>query len=85
MEFDFKITTWERVIINDEEDQKKVFELIKTGEITSANDIWNKGLGELAEYSILPDVSKQMTLEENGGRSTIEVLDNGETLYENGK
>ena len=40
MDFDFKVTTWERVFV-EEENQEEVLKLIKEGKITSANDIFD--------------------------------------------
>lgn len=85
MKFDFKVTVWERIKVNDEEDQKKILELIKSGQITSADDIWNMGLGETAESEILSDTSEQMIVEENGGASTIEVMNGTEIVFQNGE
>jgi hypothetical protein len=83
MQFDFKITTWERVTV-DQEDEQKVLEAIKDGSVTSANDIFN--LCDNADYNILAETEEQMTVEENGGSSTIEVIDaDGNTIFSNGK
>jgi hypothetical protein len=83
MNFDFKITTWERVTVP-EVHEEKILEGIKKGEITSANDIFNI-LNE-ADYTIIPEVEEQMTVEENGGSSTIEVMnDDGDLVWGNGK
>lgn len=80
MEFDFKITTWERVTV-DPKDEQKVLELIKSGDITSANDVFNYVAD--AECNKLDDVDEQMTVEENGGEATIDVLEDGVCIYSN--
>lgn len=85
MEFDFKITTWERVTVS-KENEAKVLQALKNNEINSANDIYNL----LEEDSnihcdTLLDVSEQMYVEDNGGSATIEVFENGEMLFNNSK
>ena len=40
MKFQFKITTWEQVTVDDDQKQK-VLEAIKEGKVTSADDIFN--------------------------------------------
>jgi hypothetical protein len=86
MEFDFKITTWERVKVSKEQEEK-VLQAIKDGKVNSANDIFNL-LGEEGDMNVdcqkLDNVEEQMTVEENGGNSTIEVREGGEYLYHNG-
>jgi hypothetical protein len=83
MKVDFKITTWERVEIP-EENKDEVFAKIKDGTITSANDLFDLTLenGKQMDLSCnkLIDVDEQMTVEENGGCSTIEVLDEDENF-----
>lgn len=82
MEFDFKITTWERVTV-DPKDEKKILELIKSGDITSANDVFAYVFN--AKCIKLDDVDVQMTVEENGGEATIDVLEDGDSIYSNAK
>jgi hypothetical protein len=86
MEFDFKITTWERVKVSKKQEEK-VLQAIKDGKVNSANDIFNL-LGEEGDMNVdcqkLDNVEEQMTVEENGGNSTIEVREGGEYLYHNG-
>ena len=82
MEFDFKITTWERVTVEPEHEEQ-LLRLIKEGTITSANDVYEYFD---ADCNKLDDADEQMTVEENGGSSTIEVLgDNGENVFSNGE
>ena len=89
MKFDFKITTWERVTVP-EELEDKVHQAIKDGRITSSNSLYDfleeEGHCVDAEYSIIDEVEEQMTVEGNGGASTIEVLDdNSKTIWANGE
>jgi len=81
MKFDFKITTWERVTV-DPKHEKKILKLIKSGNIKSANDVFTY-ISD-AECYKLDDVDVQMTVEENGGEATIDVLEDGESIYSNG-
>jgi hypothetical protein len=82
MDFDFKITTWERITVPEEHEQK-ILEKIKSGEITTSNDIFD--LFEDSQMNILSEVEEQMSVEENGGCSTIEVFDGTKRIYQNGK
>lgn len=87
MNFDFKITTWERVNVS-EEHEDIVLEAIKSGEISSAADVFDfladKGDMNVETNTIL-ETDEQMTVEENGGSSTIEVMDEGKIIYKNGE
>ena len=86
MEFDFKITTWERVTVDAEQEQD-VLDAIKRGEINSANDVFNylANKGDMnVECQKLDGVEEEMTPEENGGFATIEVIDNCEVIFKNG-
>ena len=82
MEFDFKITTWERVTVSKEK-EKEVLDKIKKGEIVSADDIFD--VDKNAHCKKIDDVDEQMTVEENSECSTIEVLNSeGVTIFKNG-
>lgn len=82
MDFDFKVTTWERVTVP-EEHEEQVLRLIKEGEITSAEDVFKYEFD--ANCNKLDDTDVQMTPDENGGNSTIEVVgDNGSHVFWNG-
>lgn len=86
MDFDFKITTWERVQVSAEHEQQ-VLEAIKNGEITSASDVHDfvDEQEGFVETQRLMEVDEQMTIQENGGCSTIEVFDDSrEIIYKNG-
>ena len=89
MKVDFKITTWERVEVP-EEFQAQIIKGLEDGTITSSNDIFaitddlNDGNGG-CNYSIIAEVEEQMTVEENGGCSTIEVVDCEECSFINGE
>jgi len=86
MDFDFKITAWERVNVN-EEDEGKVLQAIKDGKIKSSNDVYEflgyqtKGI----DCHKIDDTEEQMTLERNNGYTTIDVIDDeGDSIWQNG-
>ena len=81
MDFDFKVTTWKRVTVSEEHEQQ-VLDAIKGGSVTCANDIF--GIVSSAECKKLDDADEQMTIEDNMGASTIEVLNDSDTIFENG-
>lgn len=70
MHVDFKITTWERVEVPAEHEEE-IKALIEDGTITSASDMFDHLDG--IECEKLTYVDEQMTPEENGGCSTVEV------------
>lgn len=70
MHVDFKISTWERIEIP-EGKESQVKKLIESGEIESANDL-SEFLGGTSSERLM-ETDEQMTLEENGGYSTIEI------------
>jgi hypothetical protein len=77
MHIDFKITTWERVEIP-KGMEREIFSKIEDGTISSANGLFSftptDGSGYLdLTCEKLEDTDEQMTPEENGGCSTIEV------------
>jgi predicted HAD superfamily phosphohydrolase len=79
MHIDFKITTWERVEIPNE-NKKEVMSRLEDETIESANDLFNYQLKEDDSFmnlthEKLDNVSDQMTIDENNGCSTIEVWD----------
>ena len=84
MYIDFKITTWERIHIKDESLKDKIVAALKSGEITSADDVFE--FNEDADREILHETeSHQMTVEDNDGFSTIEAYEDEDTLlYKNG-
>jgi hypothetical protein len=78
MFFDFKITTWERITVP-EEHEAAILEKIKSGEITTGNDLYAAmdeiDTDELVCRDVLHETEDSMTPEENGGCATIEILD----------
>jgi hypothetical protein len=84
MNFDFKVTVWERITV-EEEDEQKVLDAIKNGTVTCSNDIYNL-LSDSDNIScdFLDDTIEQISLEENDHQSTIEVVgDDGGSIFTN--
>ena len=80
---DFKVTVWERVTIDDDK-LDDVIARIKSGEIESSNDLFNCLDDDCTYEGTIDDTIEQMTPQENGNQSTIEVLnDSGETIFTN--
>lgn len=83
MYIDFKITTWERIYIEDESLKDKIVAALKSGEITSADDVYK--LDKDANRELLYGVEEQMTIYDNDGFSTIEAYEDEDILlYKNG-
>ena len=69
---EFKITNWERVRVPSEIEDE-VMEKIKSGEIESSNELLEEYPECTFEGEMEDCVADQMSLEANGGFSTIEV------------
>lgn len=88
MEFDFKITTWERVRVSEKYEQE-ILQAIKDGQITSPEDVWiyysERGIDDDEPMLERMDEREEpMTPEENGGNATICVTgDDYEDLFDN--
>jgi len=80
MDFDFKVTAWERITINSD-DEEKVLKLIEEGKITCSNDIFNMDVD--ADCHIQMETQEQMSVVENDNQSTIEVIKDTETIFDN--
>ena len=77
MYLDYKCTVWKRIHFSEKQnDVDKILEDIKGGYHPDIVD---------AEYETLHDTSEDMTVEENGGSSTIELYDNNELIFKNGE
>jgi len=77
MYLDYKCTVWRRIHIPDDKNDKGyILEKLKQGAEPLFTD---------AEYETLYDTSEDMTVEENGGSSTIEPFDGDELLFKNGE
>ena len=78
MHLDYKCIVWRRIHIPDDKNDKGyILEKLKQGAEPLFTD---------AEYETLYDTSEDMTVEENGGSSTIELFDfEGELIFKNGE
>lgn len=78
MYLDYKCTVWRRIHFSEKQnDVDKILEDIKGGYHPDIVD---------AEYETLYDTSEDMTVEENGGSSTIELYDDDNKLiFKNGE
>ena len=77
MYVDYKITTWRRAHFEDNADSERIIEIIKEEGI---NEILDEDLGFI-EQETLFEVDEEMTVEENGGYSTIEVYENNNPCW----
>ena len=83
MQIDFKITTWERITVP-KELEEKVIKAIQNEEITNSEDLFEMFDDECFYEGILSDVTQQMSIEENDNNATIEILnDKGDTIFDN--
>ena len=81
MDVDFKIITWQRVTIP-EYAEETVLRKLKEGQITTIEEIFEIAADSYMEN--LEEVETYMTVKENEGYSTIEVLnEEGETIWDN--
>lgn len=77
MHVDFKITTWERCELPSDLTADEIQELkdkVNRGVITNYQDL-EEEVGEIPSNEIILEVEEYMTLEENGGESTVELYD----------
>jgi hypothetical protein len=81
MWLDIKNTVWERVHFDSEEQMNEVIEKLKTGEFKSGIDVCDY-LAKSTEW--LDYTSEELSVEENDGLSTIEIMLNGDVIWENG-
>ena len=75
---DYKVTSWERVILDDEENLDLVIKQIKMGEspgsIVTATDPYYQSLDETIE---------EMSLKDNDGQPTIEIYHDTKLIWNN--
>lgn len=86
MFIDYKTTVWERFEIEDE-NKDLLLEFLKENPEASAMDIWNwyADNGGDPYCETIEGTSEEISIVENGGSSTIEILLNDQILFENGK
>jgi hypothetical protein len=89
MFIDYKTTVWERFEIDDQ-DKDLLLEFLKENPEASAMDIYDWyviNIGGDPHCETIEGTSEEMSVEENGGSSTLEILssDGSEMIYQNGK
>jgi hypothetical protein len=90
MFIDYKTTVWERFEIEDQ-DKDLLLEFLKQNPEASAMDIyiWYCDNGGDPHCETIEGTSEEMSVEENGGSSTLEIVsetyDGNEIIYQNGK
>lgn len=81
MYLDVKITIWERVEFNTEEEMLDVMAKLESGEFISNGDVCDY-LDRGSTY--LDDSSEYVTKEENNGQPTMEIIDaDNKTIWTN--
>lgn len=85
MYIDYKVTVWKRIHFNENTNPKKVIQAMEEGGL---DDVFDEELG-FVEQEILYETEEEITPEENGGCSTIEVYENNnpvdDLIWSNGK
>lgn len=87
MLIDYKTTVWERFEIEDE-NKDLLLAFLKENPKASASEIydWYCDNGGDPQLETIEGAYEEMTVEQNCGASTIEVLSSdGEMIYQNGK
>jgi hypothetical protein len=90
MFIDYKTTVWERFEIEDQ-DKDLLLEFLKENPEASAMDIytWYCDNGGDPHCETIEGTSEEMSVEENGGSSTLEIVsetyDGNKMIYQNGK
>jgi hypothetical protein len=79
--FDFKVTSWEFVQLYDEQEEADVFNRIKSGEITSSQDIFN--IHPEASIAFKTEYNEPLLVRENMGAATIEVSEKSKIIFDN--
>lgn len=84
MYLDLKVTVWERMHFDSEEQMKDVIAKLESGEFTNADEVTDY-VGKGTET--LHDTNTTMVdIEDNDGFSTLEIYDSeNELVYSNGK
>lgn len=84
MEVHIKVTIWKKIEISDDVPKQRVVEVLKAH--GSANDLFDieDEIGYL-NYDDIEDTEEDVTVEDNGGCSTLELKDeDGKTIWWNG-
>ena len=87
MFIDYKTTVWERFEIDDQ-DKDLLLEFLKENPEASAMDIYDwysTNIGGDPYCQCLDETTNEMSVGENGGNSTLEILLDDKIIYQNGK
>jgi hypothetical protein len=86
MFIDYKTTVWERFEVEDEHEES-LFEFLKENPKASAMDIWNwhSDNGGNPDCDVIEETFEEMSVEDNSGSSTIEIISNDYVIYQNGQ
>ena len=85
MHIDFKVTTWERIKFDEltSEEKENILSKLKSEDINDASELCNELGSKFQEVEQQIDYSTQMSLDENGGQSTIEFWNGSHLIYDN--
>lgn len=81
MYLDIKNTVWERVHFDSIEQMNEVIDLLKRGKLHSGNDVCEH-LDKSTEW--IDETSEELSVEDNNGLSTMDIIVEGKTVWENG-
>lgn len=79
---DVKFSVWERVEFDNEDQMNEILEKLKSKELVTGYDV----MAYIENYSdTLEETLEELSLEDNGGSPTMEILDdNGDVIWHNG-
>jgi hypothetical protein len=77
---DIKVQMWRRFHFDEDADMQKVANMLQ--ETQNVGDVIDDDLGFL-ETEDLYETEEEMSIEDNGGCATVEVISQGKTIYDN--
>lgn len=78
---DVKLTIWERIEFESEEQMKDVLSKLKNNELVSSNDVCDYINSSTV---LLEDTTEEISIYENDGQPTMEILnEDGDTIWNN--
>ena len=78
---DFKVTTWERFIISNKEDYEKILKKFKEEDGNTNDDVYETI--DHVDLKTIKNTIEEMTIEDNDGENTIEIMNNGVCVWGN--
>lgn len=82
MYLDQKVTIWQRVHFNNEQDMQRAIEMLKKKEIETINDVCEHF--EISSENLF-ETETILAPIDNEDYSTLEVWKNGDVIYQNGR